>query len=271
MRLALIVVVSLAALGCDEKKAQTPLPAAREGLTYEGSSTIGENIMPEATEAFRKETGIAFTRVGVAGSGAGYKAVMEGKAVFGGMSRDLKAAERERKPYYQIIGYDGIAVIVNEANPVRALSREQVKGIFTGVTKNWKEVGGKDAPVVVITEIKTSDRATISEFKQAALDGADYGPGKEIDKPADCAKAVAADPNAVTHAALAFVVPGTRALTYDGFDPTPNNVTSGAYALSRPLLLLTRAPPTGDTKNFFDFLMSPAGQQIVGKRFVPAR
>lgn len=269
MRGTVIALLGLLAAGCGEGTAGAP--AATSQLTYEGSSTIGENIMPEAAEAFRSSTGIAIARIANSGSGAGFKALMDGKTAVAGISRDLKPVERERKPYYQIIGYDGIAVIVHDSNPVRALSRQQVKGIFTGTIKNWKEVGGPEASIAVITEIKSGGRATIAEFKEIALDGAEYGPGTEIDKPADCARAVLSDPNSITHAALAFVVPGTHVVTYDGADPTPNNISSGAYALSRPLLLLSRTAPTGDAKKFFEFLLSPPGQQIVGKRFVPAR
>jgi len=138
------------------------------GLTYEGSTTIGENIMPDAVKAFESKTEIKFDKVGGLGSGKGFKAVMAGEVDLAGVSRPLDADEKKLKPYYQTIGYDAVAIYVNEKNAVKGLTKEHLKGIFTGKIKNWKEVGGKPAEIVVITEIKAGGRATIKEFKDHA-------------------------------------------------------------------------------------------------------
>jgi len=248
-----------------------PGVAESRGLTYEGSTTIGENIIPEAVKAFEAKTKIKFDSIGGLGSGKGFKAVMEDKCDVAGVSRALTADEKKQKPYYQIIGYDAIAIFVNEKNPVKDLSREQVKGIFTGKIRNWKEVGGKDAPIEVITEIKTGGRATIAAFKELALDNAEFGPSKEIDKPHDCVKAVAQNENAITHGSLAFKEAGTKYITINKVEPDIKNVRSGAYLFSRPLLLVSKGLPKGDLKKFFDFVLSPEGQAIVGKNFVPVK
>lgn len=241
------------------------------GLIYEGSTTIGENIMPEAVKAFEAKTKVKFDSIGGLGSGKGFKAVMEGKCNVGGVSRALKADEKKLKPYYQIIGYDAIAIFINAKNPVKDLSKEQLKGIFTGKIKNWKEVGGKDAQIAVITEIKAGERATIAAFKELALDSAEFGPSKEIDKPHDCVKAVAGDENAITHATLAFKESGAKTITVNKVEPTAKNVRSGAYLLSRPLCLVAKGLPKDDLKKFFDFILSVEGQSIVGKNFVPVK
>jgi phosphate transport system substrate-binding protein len=241
------------------------------GLTYEGSSTIGENIMPEATKAFDSKTKIKFTSIGNLGSGKGFKAVMEGKADIGGLSRALTHDEKKLKPYYQNIGYDAIAVFVNEKNQVKSLSKEQIKGIFTGKITNWKEVGGADAKIVVVTEIKTGERATIKAFKEMALDDAEFGPTKEVDKPHECVKAVSGDEFAITHASLAFKGSGVRVVTVNKVEPSPQNIRSGAYLLSRPLLLISKELPSGDKKAFFDFMLSGEGQSFVGKNFVTVK
>ncbi|RMF91299.1 MAG: phosphate ABC transporter substrate-binding protein [Nitrospinota bacterium] len=245
--------------------------ALGQGLIYEGSSTIGENIMPEAVKVFEARTGIKFTRVGLLGSGKGFKAVMEGRASVAGMSRSLKRKEKRKKPYYQIIGYDAMAVFVNANNPIRNLSKEQIKQIFTGEITNWKEVGGRDAPIVVVTEIKTGGRATIAAFKKAILGGASFGPSKEIDKPVDCVRYVAQDENAITHASLAFNMPGVVPIAIDNIKPSLEKVKSGRYPLSRPLLLVSKGLPQGELKQFFQFMLSDEGQAIVKKHFVPVR
>jgi len=241
------------------------------GLTYEGSTTIGENIMPEAAKAFEAKNGVKFTAIGGLGSGKGFKAMMAGTADVAGVSRSLSTDEKKLKPYSQTIGYDAIAVFVNEKNPVKNLTKDQIKGIFTGKIKNWKEVGGKDAKIFVITEILAGDRATIKAFRELALDDAAIYTDKEIDKPHDCAKAVAADANAITHASLAFAEPGIKAISVGSIEPTNDNVRSGAYLISRPLLLVTKELPSGDMKNFFSFILSPDGQAIVKKEFVPVK
>lgn len=241
-------------------------------LRYEGSSTIGMNIMPEAARAFEAKSGVKFTNIGNKGSGEGFKAVMAGTVPIGGMSRDLKEAEKSQRPYYRVIGYDAIAVFVHASNPVADLTKAQVRDIFAGKIANWKDVGGKDAPIEVVTEVKSGTRATIQVFKKVVMGDVDFGQTKEIDKPIDCVRAVAASPNAIAHAALPFLQPNTKAIKLDGFEPSAENVRLGAYILGRPLILVSKGPPAGAAKEFFDFMARPEGQAIVsGADFVPVR
>ena len=263
-RMIPLAVIAAAALACSAKKAPEP-------LSYEGSSTIGEKIMPEAAAGFEKKSGVKFEKIGDKGSGEGFAAVMGGSVPVAGMSRNLKADERAKNPYYRIIGYDAIAVFVHEANPVKNLTREQLKKVFTGQVTNWKELGWKDQPITVVTEIQAGSRATIAEFKRMVLDGAAYGPSKEIDLPHDCVKHVAGEPSAITFATLAFQLPGVHVTSVDGIAATAEQVRSGAYPLGRPLLLVARAAPEGAAKDFFEYMLSPEGQTFVAKHFTPVR
>jgi phosphate transport system substrate-binding protein len=264
MRNAVTVVLLALTLACSK-------PAAAPTLTYEGSSTIGENIMPAATVAFDKKSGVKFTAVGLKGSGEGFAALMNGAVPIAGMSRNLTPEERAKGPYYRIIGYDAIAVFVNEANPVKALTKDQLKKIYTGEVTNWKSVGGKDLPIVVVTEMQSGTRATTHEFRRMALDGAAFGPVKEIDQPHDCVKHVAGDPGAIASVTLAFQMAGVRPVAVDGIAPDADKVRSGAYPLGRPLLLVSKDAPTGSSKDFFDFMLSSEGQALVAKKFTPVR
>lgn len=241
------------------------------GLTYEGSSTIGENVMPEASTAFEAKEKIKFDSIGLKGSGEGIKAVMAGAANIGGLSRALKTEEKAAKPYYQNIGYDAIAVFVHASNPVKALTKDQIKKIFTGKIANWKDVGGKAGPITVVTELQTGDRATVKEFKEMAMDKEAYGPSRQVDKPHDCVGEAAKDSSVITYASSSFKSVGGKMIGVNGVDPTSDNVKSGEYLLSRPLVLVSKEAPTGDAKKFFDFILSPEGQAIVGKKFVPAK
>jgi phosphate transport system substrate-binding protein len=206
------------------------------------------------------------------GAGKGLKAMFAGQVDVAGVARALTAEERAARPFVAIIGYDGLAVLVNEANPVRALSREQVKALFTGTARTWRQVGGRDLPVVACTERLASERATLTAFRELALDGAAYGPVVEREDPADCVRLVASDPAAVAAASVALAVHGTRAVTVDGVDPVPERIRDSAYPLTRPLLLVTRAPPEGSLGAFVDFMTSPEGQAAVARAgFVAAR
>jgi phosphate transport system substrate-binding protein len=269
-RVALPIAVSLSLLAAC-KGEEAAKPAAVEALTYDGATTISSRILPDALPLFQQKTGIRFARIGTSGAGKGLKAALAGEVSVAGVTRSLSEEELAKKPYYQIFGYDALGLFVNEANAVRGLTKAQVKAMYTGQIKNWKEVGGKDLPVVVCTERLDSGRATLDAVRTMALDGAAYGPTKELEDPSDCLKLMVGDPAVVTAATVAYAIPGARPIALDGVEPVPANVRSGAYLLSRPMLLVARSVPSGALKQFFDFMLSPDGQAIVGKKFVAIR
>jgi len=253
---------------------------AADDLTYSGSSTIGMSVLEAgAVKAFEQKTGIKFKSIEQPGSGKGIQALLDGKITLAGASRTLKSDEKSKKLLGTAIGYDAIAVFVHKNNPVKNLSKEQVKGIFTGKIKNWKEVGGKDASIQPNTEIAGEKRATMLAFQEMAMDNAAYGTGfKEIDFPRDQIVDVAKNENSicsVSYGLLAAVDQNLRAnvkaVTVNNIEPTAKNIQSGAYLISRPLLLVTKGLPKDNVKKFIDFMLSPDGQNIVGKNFVPVK
>lgn len=259
----------LLSAACGER-AQAPLPPPRP-LTYDGATSISNRILPLALPAFEARTGVKM-KVARNGGGKGLKAMFAGQADVAGLSRALTPEERGRKPVVAIIGYDALGIWVNEQNPVRALTAAQLKDLFTGKITNWRQIGGKDRPVVACTEHLLSERATLDAFRQLALDGAAYGPVKELEDPADCLRAVAEDPGGVTPATTAYAIPGVRTTTIDGVSPEPSQIRRSAYPLTRPLLLVTREAPTGALRDFIDFMVSPDGQALVARAgFVAAR
>ena len=163
-------------------------------------------------------------------------------------------------------------IFVNAGNPVPGLTRAQLKDVFTGKLTNWRQLGGRDRPIVACTEHLLSERATLEAFRTLVLDGAAFGPVKELEDPADCLQLVAGNPDAITPATTAYAIPGVRAATVDGVSPEPKHVRSSTYLLTRPLLLVTREAPTGPLKEFVEFMVSPEGQAIVVRAgFVAAR
>lgn len=248
-------------------------------LTYIGSSTIGTGILKAgAVDSFTKKSGKKFAAVEIPGSGKGIEALKAGKANIAGVSRPLKPEEKKSGLIGSIIGYDAVAIFVHKNNPVKNLTKEQLKGIFTGKIKNWKEVGGKNAPIVPNTEILDGKRATIEMFQDHVMDGAKYATFKQIDLPRDQIIEVAKDENAICSVSLglaaslpADVKGKVRAIAVNGSEPKERNVQSGAYIISRPLLLVTNGLPKDEAKEFISFMLSPEGQSIVGKSFVPVR
>jgi len=269
--LVAVAAVIVAALPACDSRAPAPAPAPARALTYDGATSISSRVLPLALPIFEQRTGVA-VKVERSGGGKGLKAMFAGQADVAGLSRALSPEEREKKPFVAIIGYDALGIWVNDQNPVRALTRAQLRDLFTGKVTNWKQLGGKDRPVVACTEHLRSERATLEAFRQLALEGAPVGPVRELEDPADCLKLVAADPGGVTPATTAFAIAGIRPVTLDGIAPDPQHIRSSTYLLTRPLLLVTREAPTGALRDFVDFMVSPQGQALVAQAgFVAAR
>jgi phosphate transport system substrate-binding protein len=264
-------VVALIAAACAKQPDQQAQPAqqAAAPLRYIGSSTVGQGAMPELVTVFQRRTGIKFSEVKISGSVEGFKAVMAGEAPIAGMSRGLKPAEKELNPYAEVIGYDAIGVFVNELNPVANLTKAQLKALFTGEAKDWKAVGGTPGPLELVSEPNDGHRATIQFFQESVLEGKPYGKSREIELPLDDVRYVVGHREAITFASFVFAQRGAKLVKVNGVLPTEATIRSGEYPLVRPLLLVSKEPPQGSAKAFFDFVLSPEGQTIVGRNFVP--
>jgi phosphate transport system substrate-binding protein len=241
-------------------------------LSYVGSSTIGDHVIPAAAEAFTRKTGVKLGSIETQGSGKGLELVVRGAAPLAGVTRSLTFVEKQQRIYFQTIGYDAIAVYVHGSNPVTSLSKAALKGIFTGRIRNWKEVGGKDAPLVVITQIWGARRAQMVDFHDQVMDRVAYREDRrEVDRPVHQVAALLSEPYGITATSLVEEQPGIKAVTIDGFSPDARSVRSGAYLLSRPMLLVIPARPDPDARRFVEFMLSPEGQAIVARKFIPVR
>jgi len=241
-------------------------------LSYVGSSTLGDHIVPAAAEAFARKTGVKLGSIAIQGSGKGLELVVRGAAPLAGVSRALTFVEKQQRIYYQTIGYDAVAVYVHGSNRVSSLSKATLKGIYSGRIRNWKEVGGKDAPLVLITQNPGSGRSIMGEFRDQVMDGVAYREDRlEVDRQSDQVAALLSEPHGITAVSLASARPGLNAVAIEGFSPDPRSVRSGAYLLSRPLLLVTPARPDPDARRFVEFMLSPEGQAIVAQKFITVR
>jgi len=263
--------LALLAVACAKQPDQQaePIQPQAADLQYVGSSTIGQGAMPELVTVFKQRTGIKFSTVKISGSVEGFKAAMAGETPIAGMSRGLKPSEKELNPYIEVIGYDAIAVFVNERNPITNLTKEQIKSLFAGTIKDWKGVGATPGPVELVTERNDGHRATIQFFQESVLEGAPFAKALEIELPLDEVRYVVGHREAVTFASFVFLQRGAKMVKVNGVSPSEATIRSGEYPLVRPLLLVSKEPPQGNAKKFFDFVLSPEGQAIVGRNFVP--
>jgi phosphate transport system substrate-binding protein len=267
IRLTIALVAALAG-ACRGGSAPEAAPAP---LSYDGSTTISNRILAEALPAFEQRTGRRFERVATSGAGKGLKAMFAGDVSIAGVSRSLTEEELARRPHSVLIGYDALGIFVNAGNPVQNLTRAQLKALFEGKVRSWKELGGADVPVAVCTEPLASERGTLDAIRLAVLGGEPYAGVVERPDPADCLRLVIERPGGVTAATISYAIPGSRWVLVDGLGPTAEDVRTGSYLLARPLLLVTRSPAPPHVQEFMDFMISPDGQKIVGRRFVSIR
>jgi phosphate transport system substrate-binding protein len=274
MRAEVVVIAAVGlALGAGACEGQRTAPAAAQArtITYDGATSISNRLLPLALPALEQRTGVKIV-VERSGTGKGLKAMFSGQADVAGLARALTPEERSQRPFVAIIGYDALGVWVNEANPVKTLTRTQLRDLFTGKITNWKQLGGKDLAVLACTEHLLSERATLEAFRLLALEGGAFGPVKQLEDPSDCLQLVAKEPGGVTPATVAYGITGVHTVQIDGLNPVPEHIRTSTYPLTRPLLLITRDVPTGPVKEFIDFMVSSEGQALVAQAgFVPAR
>ena len=237
----------------------------KETLTVAGSTTVQPIAAKAAEKYMEKKTGVVVSVQG-GGSGTGIKMVAEGSADIGTSSRELSAdelkANPDLKPYE--IAADGIAVIVHPANTLADLTKAQVKDIFSGKIKNYKELGGPDKEIVVI--IRETGSGTRTSFEEMLMDKGKTpnSEGAEQQGSNGAVKAsILSNPNAIGYVGEGFVDSSVKALKIEGVAPTKETIKAGTYPVSRKLYMITKGEASGKTKGYIDYILSEEGQKIV--------
>ena len=277
--LCLILALGLAACGQTAAPAATTAPAASaapaaeapattaaaklSGTVATDGSTSMEKVVGALGEAFMEANPDTTFTYNPTGSGSGIQAVQEGRCDIGLSSRALKDAEKEAGLTETVLAYDGIAMIVNPANPVEDLSLEQIADIYTGKITNWSEVGGNDSQIVLIgREAGSGTRGGFEEIV-GVVDACQYR--QELSSTGDVITTVAQNPDAIGYASLAAVKDTVKALKVAGVTPTEATVKDGTYTIQRPFVLATK---TGEKLNdvaqaFFDYATSADASEII--------
>lgn len=256
--------------------------AQKVSFKIKGSDTCLPLIQKESEVYQKNNANTSITVVG-GGSGVGFAALIEGTTDMAMASRKIKMDESEKlknanKPYTEtIFAKDAISVIVNPGNKVSQLTREQLAGIFTGVTTNWNQVGGDNMPIVVYS--RESSSGTFEFFKESVLKGKNYASSVLL-MPATGAivQSVSQTKGAIGYVGLAYVDKSVKALkvSYDQGKtyvvPSIANAKNNSYPITRPLYVYFLNTSEKTVQPFVNFLLSPAGQKIeLTEGYVPLK
>ena len=283
LSIALIGILALGALtGCGKTVGNQGTDGSTEetGSVVTAGSTSVQPLSEELAAAFMDANPGITVEVQGGGSGQGIKAIQEKIADFGALSREVKDEEKAAVTKEFVIAKDGVAVIVNPETNVENLTIEQIKKIYTGEITNWKEVGGDDAKIVVVSREEGS--GTRGAFTEITGVTAKDAAGQEIDSTTKDAlvqgstgavmQTVATTPNTIGYVSLGSLGDTVKALSVENVAPTTETVLSGEYKISRPFLYATSGELSESAQKYIDFVMSAEGQKIVEESgFIPVQ
>ena len=262
----LVTMVGATFVGCGSNSSEGKNNTASNGgsvtISISGSTSVGP-LMEKIQEKYEEENNNVTLEIQQNGSGAGIKDVISGISEIGMSSRELKDEEKT-SVQGTTVAYDGIALLVNTENPVSNISLEDVKKIYTGEITNWKELGGDDSPIVVVSREEGS--GTRDAFQEiVGYKSEELTKDATISDGSGAVKTtVAGNKNAIGFASFEYIDDTVAALNIDDVEPTADNVKAGSYKISRPFILVTKEDSlTEEGQKLIDFVLSTEGQQIV--------
>jgi phosphate transport system substrate-binding protein len=245
-------------------------------ITVKGSDTMVILAQRWAEKYMNKNSNTTIQVTG-GGSGTGISALINGTTDICNSSRPMKPSELQKlKERFGTLGVeipcakDGLSIYVSESNPVQDLTLQQIKDIYTARITNWKQVGGKDAKIVLYS--RENNSGTYVYFKDNVLKGADYAPScQNLPGTAAVVNAVAKDPNGIGYGGAAYGK-GIREAKVNGVAPSKETIANGKYPITRYLYMYLRSKPTGSMKQYIDWILSAEGQAVVTEvGYFPAR
>jgi len=233
-------------------------------ISVSGSTTV-QPLAEKLAEAFMTEnTGIRIDVQG-GGSSVGVKAAGQGTSDIGMASREIKESELAEFPKLNVvvIARDGIAIVANADVTVSDLTVEQVRDIFSGKITNWKDLGGEDQNIIVVSREEGS--GTRGAFEELVMGKDALITASAILQPSNGSirTTVSTTPYSIGYMSFGYLDDTIKAISIGGIAPTEPNAADGSYPIVRPLNMLTNGEPTGAVKAFLDFILSDAGQKLV--------
>ena len=246
-------------------------PTVLSGTVSTDGSTSMEKVIGALSEAFMEANSKVTVTYNPTGSSTGIQAAQEGRCDIGLSSRALKDEEKASGLQETVLAYDGIAMIVNPANPVEDLTLEQIADIYTGKITNWSELGGSDSEIDLIgREAGSGTRSGFEEIVEVK-DLCQYR--QELSSTGDVIATVAQNPGAIGYASLASVKDTVKAVKVGGVTPSEETVKDGTYAIQRPFVLVTKEGVTlsETAQAFFNYAVSKdANAVVIAAGVVPA-
>ena len=239
-------------VGCQRSKA---------GITVAGSTSV-EPFAELLAEEYMFQRPGSHIYVQGGGSTAGIEAAITRAANIGMSSRSL--IDDEKRLYAVTIARDAIAIIVHSANPTKNLSLDQIRNIFSGKIENWKELGGPNHPIDIVTREEGS--GTRESFQKFVMGKEDISLGALVqDSNGAVRQVISNDASAIGYISLGLVNDQVKTIKVSGVEPNLSNVYSGKYKLVRPFLFVFNGEPDGEAKSFLDFVLSPPAQTLLLK------
>ena len=248
--------------------------AFAENIVIKGSTTVLP-IAQVTLEAYMKANPGAKISLSGGGSGEGIKALIDGSTDIANSSREIKSAEVELakskgvEPKEIAVAIDAIVPIVNPKNRVKDLTIDQLSQIYQGKITNWKEVGGDDLQIVVIS--RDSSSGTFEAWGEMVLNKAKVTPKAQLQASNGAiVQAISKNRYAIGYIGIGYINKTVKPLTVNGVAASAKTALSKEFPVSRFLYMYTNGEPKGETAKFIRFVLSPAGQKLVAKEgFVP--
>ncbi|MBQ6820125.1 MAG: phosphate ABC transporter substrate-binding protein PstS family protein [Clostridium sp.] len=232
-------------------------------ISISGSTSVGP-LMGKIAEVYEENNSNISIEINEVGSSAGIKDAINGVSEIGMSSRELKE-EEAREVEETIIAYDGIAIITNKENPIKNITIDEIKEIYTGEITNWNQIeGGKDAPIVVVSrEDGSGTRDAFQEIigynSEELVEDALITNGTGSIK-----QTVIGNKNAIGFVSFEYLDDKVNIVSVENFEPNAEAVQSGNYKISRPFIVVNKEDRLSEEgQKFIEFILSEEGQQIV--------
>jgi phosphate transport system substrate-binding protein len=250
------------------------MAVAAENVVIKGSTTVLPIAQAALEDYMKAHQGVNISLSG-GGSGEGIKALIDKSADIATSSREIKdkevelAKSRGINPVAYTVAIDALTPIVHPKNKVHGLTIDQLSQIYQGKIKNWKEVGGDDLQIVVVS--RDSSSGTFETWGHLVLNNAKVTPGAQMQASSGAVvQAVSKNRYAISYVGIGYLNKSVKALTVNGVQASAKTALSKEYPIARPLYMYTNGQPIGVVADFIKFVLSPAGQKLVAKEgFIP--